>query len=564
MSEIKFITDKGLKSPKKAAEHKIDGFLDLVFFKEEVLKKYESDKNFRVGDNGTVMFGDKWGTFRRVFRIAKGYIGAHLGDLGEGFPEEELKHWKIYNVNPSIIPVKDRYFDFRETIRRMLHFMKLSNQRIESHIEKFFFDIKIQDKRLFILDDVESVLNHIKKIINKNTTIDEFQSRIIFLNILIIETINTNLINTIFKKVDENLCYSYQHLGVKEIKAAYLQSSIPNELKSCLNSVIVPLSSLELLRKFILFLKVNYDVTVSSKVNNLRDLKNKKNKIYLKIKQEFTSYYRYKIYETDFPNKAYFKQNDDKIQEETEFLKLLNKFRNKTSAHRFNQKEYEKILEKLRIDKKEDDYSIIYEALITKVSYDIEHIYFSLLCPDPPIKEYYAKYIRESIKELNNEKNSYQSVFEELKSYLDDFPEFYPKIIKKIKRIYTTKKNDSNFIVELGSFIESLSYIIKDKSQRLVNLLINGLEYEKALTIAHFAHIIKNSESISPSFLKTILPIVYEGVKDKKTFNVNLSSEHVIFCLIEKDPNLLNKKKIKKLFDKEERHFKLIKEYLES
>jgi len=159
MDDVKFITKTGLKSAKKAANHEIEGFLDLVYFKEEVLKKYESNKDFIIGDNGTVMFGNKWGTFRGVFRVAKGFLAVHLGDMGEGFPDDELSYWKQFNVSPSKIPLKERYFDFRETLRRMIHFMKQSNERIDRHVTKFFFDIPFADKRLFKLDNVENVFS---------------------------------------------------------------------------------------------------------------------------------------------------------------------------------------------------------------------------------------------------------------------------------------------------------------------------------------------------------------------------------------------------------------------
>ena len=562
MTDVKFITRDGLKSAKKAADHKIEGFMDIVYFKEEVLKKYEANKKFTIGDNGTVMFGDKWGTFRGVFRVAKGFLAAHLGDIGEGFPNEELKYWKQFNVSPSKIPRKERYFDFRETIRRMLHFMERSNERIERHLTKFFFDLSFTDKRLFKLDDVDNILRNLKRVINKNTTIDEFQSRIIFLNILLLETINTELINQIFKKIDKNLCYSCDVLAIQEVFHSYLYKKTPRKLKSKVKGAIQPLKSLELLRKFVFFLRVHHDVTVSLKINDLRNLTNKKKLIYEKIKENFYWYYKFIIFGKEFPNRKYFEQYESKIKEDTDFLKLLNKFRNKTSAHGFNQEEYGSILKILKVDPAEGDYSSVYEKLITRVSYDIEHIYFNLICPDPPIKQYYLKYLRESLNELRAGSNTYQSIFEELVSYLYDFLELYPKMIKGVKEVYNEKMNDEKFIVELGSFIESTSYVIKERSQELVNLLIPGLKYEKALTIAHFAHIIKNSEEISSSFLKKILPIVYSGVKDKKTINVNFCSEHVMFCLIEKFPEKLNKNKLREIFKGGRINFDLVKRFI--
>ena len=83
MTDIQFETHDGLKSAKKAARNEIDGFLDSVYFKEEVLKKYEGDRNYQIGDDGTVQFGSEWGTFRGCYRVAEGIICINLGDLGE-------------------------------------------------------------------------------------------------------------------------------------------------------------------------------------------------------------------------------------------------------------------------------------------------------------------------------------------------------------------------------------------------------------------------------------------------------------------------------------------------
>ncbi|MFH0869547.1 MAG: hypothetical protein V1866_00640 [archaeon] len=562
MTEIEFITKDGLKSAKKAASHKIEGFLETVYFKEEVLKKYESNKDFKIGDDGTVLFGYEWGLFRGVYRVAKGFIAVNLGDLGEGFPNKELKHWKQHNIDPKSIAVANRYFDFRSEIKRMIYFMNQSNERIRNYLKKFFPEITAPNKNIFVFDNTENVLDHIKKVIDNKTTIDEFQSRIIFLNILLIESINVKLINQIFNQVDEDLNLGYVSVGLKECRDTFLKKETPEELKKYVDGTITPLKSLELLRKFLLFMRIHHDVVIERKIKTFANLNRRKNKLNQNIIKNFDSYYRYKTFNEDFPNRKYFNHYENTINESTAFLKLLNKFRNSSSAHGFNSDEYNKILRKLKISENEDDYSKVYETLISQVSYDLEHIYFNLILPDPPLKEHYEKYAEDSLLELKLSAGKYQSIFEDLFSYIQEFPELYSKIIIDVKKIYLIKQNNSDFLIELGSFIEYLSMVVKDKTQKLVDYITPGLKYEKALSIAHFSHIIKNSEKISPSFLKKTLPIVYEGVKDKKTINVSFCSEHVIFCLIEKCPEKLNKNQLRELFDGEKITFSLVKEFI--
>lgn len=563
MVDVKFITNNGIKSAKKAARHEMGGFLELVYFKEDVLKKYESHKDFKIGDNGTVLFGNKWGLFRGVYRVAKGYIAANLGDLGEGLPTKELEHWKKYNVKPSSIRKEERYFDFRDTIKRMIHFMNLSNQRIGNHIRKFYFDINIQNTDLFDLKDVENILNHLKKVINNKTTLDEFQSRIIFLNILLIESINTELIIKIFNRIDARLCYSYETLGLKEISDKYLCKGIPKELKSNLNKHIQPVRSLGLLKKFLLLLKVHHDILTYFKIRKLADFKQNKKKIYQKISEEFINYYNYAMYKKNFTNKEYFLQNERKINEDTSFLKTLLKFRNASAAHGFNKGEYRNVLKSLGLGPNLKDYSIIYEKLISRVSYDIEHIYFNLISPDPPIIDYEQKYLEDSLSELDKSSNRYESIFEEIASYLADFPELINRIEKEIRRIYAKKKTDKEFIVRLGCFIESISYSIKDKSQDFIDLVLVGYEHEKALSIAHISHILKNSETISKKSLDQITALIKRALtKDKDVLNVDFCAQHVIFCLIERFSRKLDKEEIRQLLVGRKIHFDLIKKYL--
>lgn len=561
MKDVKFITRTGLKSAKKAARHQIEGYMDFVFFKEEVLQKYESQKNFKVGDSGTVQFGHKWGTFRGVFRVAKGYIGAHLGDLGEGFPTKELLHWKNYNVPPSSVPKHERYVDFRNSIKRMLFFMDKTNQRIGRHLEKFYSSA-YKDDVIFNLKDMDVTLNHLKKVINKNTTRDDFQSRIIFLNMFLLESINTRLIISIFNKIDKRLSYSYESLGLDELYRNYLLSSTPKQLKAKLKCQINPLKSLELLKRFLLVLNFQHDVTVSLKIRDLNDLQKNKRKIYQTISKEFMHFYSYKMYRNPFHNMNYFIQHEEYIAEQTKFLKLLNRFRSASAAHGFNSREYKSILKELGVSQNLKDYSVVYEKLMQRLSYDIDHLLMFLIPADPPLIEHYRCYLRDSLNELS-QATRYESIFEDIDHYLAEFPELTDEMEKEIRKIYIAKREDKEFLIQLGIFIESLSRSIKDKTQRFADLVLVGYELERALTLAHLGHIIKNSERISDEFFDITYALVEKALKeDRKYINVDWSSQWIISYLISKCPKKLDKLKIKQILSQSEIQFDAVKSYI--
>ncbi len=284
-------------------------------------------------------------------------------------------------------------------------------------------------------------------------------------------------------------------------------------------------------------------------------------KIYNKISGEFTNFYKQKIYGTSFKNKDYFLQNEKKIEEDTKFLKLLNNFRSSSAAHGFSKDKYADILKKLGVKDSGEDYSVVYETLISKVAYDVEHIYFNLISPDPPILDYYKKYLKATLGELKNANTKYQSIFERLASYLDDFPELYVGMIQELKKIYSKRKKDQSFVLEFGCFIEMISYSIQDKSQELVNYVIDGYEHHKPLTLAHFSHIIKNSEKVSSPFYDKVWPLVKEALKEEDT-DAGFCAQHVIFCLIEKKYAGLDKSEVMEALKNRKIHYDLIKEYI--
>lgn len=81
-------------------EGKVCDFGDFVYFRQEVLIKYEGASGFDVGDNGSVSHYPYWGLVRSTARIGNELIATSIGDFAEGIPFEEWLHWKQYAVEP--------------------------------------------------------------------------------------------------------------------------------------------------------------------------------------------------------------------------------------------------------------------------------------------------------------------------------------------------------------------------------------------------------------------------------------------------------------------------------
>lgn len=75
-------------------------FMDRVYFRQEVLTKYEGAAGFDVKDDGSVSCRHYWGLVRSTGRLGNELISTAIGDFSEGVPFEEWPHWKQYAVEP--------------------------------------------------------------------------------------------------------------------------------------------------------------------------------------------------------------------------------------------------------------------------------------------------------------------------------------------------------------------------------------------------------------------------------------------------------------------------------
>lgn len=86
------------KEPKFEGE--VCDFMDPVYFRQEVLTKYEGASGFDVEDNGSVSCHHYWGLVRSTRRIGNELLATAIGDFAESVPLEEWPHWKMYAVEP--------------------------------------------------------------------------------------------------------------------------------------------------------------------------------------------------------------------------------------------------------------------------------------------------------------------------------------------------------------------------------------------------------------------------------------------------------------------------------
>jgi hypothetical protein len=92
------------KRLRDTGEREFDGvscdFMDRIYFRQEVLSKYEVASGFDVKDDGSVSNSGYWGLTRSTSRIGNELLATAIGDFAEGVPFEEWPHWKQYAVEP--------------------------------------------------------------------------------------------------------------------------------------------------------------------------------------------------------------------------------------------------------------------------------------------------------------------------------------------------------------------------------------------------------------------------------------------------------------------------------
>lgn len=75
-------------------------FMDRIYFKQEVLSKYEGASGFCVWDDGSVSCRDYWGLVRSTSRLGNELLSTAIGDFAEGLPFEEWPHWRQHAIEP--------------------------------------------------------------------------------------------------------------------------------------------------------------------------------------------------------------------------------------------------------------------------------------------------------------------------------------------------------------------------------------------------------------------------------------------------------------------------------
>lgn len=125
-------------------EGNVSNFMDRVYFRQEVLTKYEGASGFEVGDNGSVSCRHYWGLVRSTERLGNELLATAIGDFAEGVPFEEWPHWKQYAVEPpghEIARVLRQEQTVPDSVNFLVHSLEALNTAFDRMATSFGLEI---------------------------------------------------------------------------------------------------------------------------------------------------------------------------------------------------------------------------------------------------------------------------------------------------------------------------------------------------------------------------------------------------------------------------------------
>ena len=213
-------------------------FMDSVYFRQEVLMKYEGMPNCTIADNGNLHCRSYLVLNRSTRRIGNALLATAIGDFAEGIPWEEWPHWQQHAVPPPSS-------DDREVIEAEVPIPEAVNSvvralwRINDAVMLWGSAHGIEACHVWSGSLDSPAGRHLKRIYPDNAGEDHFLERATYLSTLAIEGLNTQALRSAV-----NLFGSHMH------RADPLKKKKSN-----------PLGSRKLLERWLLLSRITVDIS---------------------------------------------------------------------------------------------------------------------------------------------------------------------------------------------------------------------------------------------------------------------------------------------------------------
>jgi len=183
-------TRRGEVNLKDIDIHAMESFFTAVYFRSEVLKRYENDQRYRIDDDGGVYYSGVWGIFRGIYRLSDEIIATNISDLFGSLPYEEWSHWAAHNIEPLSIEEHRKLRDkgsIPVLINTLAQEMEQFDLRLQGHLTYLTGTLHDRVYGSTSDKDEQDMIKELKKVFTRQTDRNEFLNRIVVLNKLLVD-----------------------------------------------------------------------------------------------------------------------------------------------------------------------------------------------------------------------------------------------------------------------------------------------------------------------------------------------------------------------------------------
>jgi hypothetical protein len=186
-------------------------FMRSVFFRQEVLIKYQGASGFSIEDDGSVVSKYYWALNRSTVRVGNELLSTAIGDFAESVPFEEWPHWKQYAVEP---PGRDSAKAIREetTIPDAVNALVESMQRLNVAFRDFAASLGVDVSEGPWQGSSDSLAGRqLKWVYPANADDDEFLKRATLASTLIVDGLDSSRLRQLLQSVAKNLHQTFDN-----------------------------------------------------------------------------------------------------------------------------------------------------------------------------------------------------------------------------------------------------------------------------------------------------------------------------------------------------------------
>ncbi|HHN47055.1 MAG TPA: hypothetical protein ENN09_06395, partial [Planctomycetes bacterium] len=182
-----------------------------VFFRQEVLSKYQGASGFKVGDDGRVSYHHYWGLFCHTDRIGNELLSVDISGFAEGLPYEEWPHWKQYAVTPPSSATETALRQEQsvpDAVNSLGKALEALNSAFAGLSESFvtIYEVRMNVSGALWDATIESLAGRqLKWVYPANADDDEFIKRVTLISTLVIDALQPRPIRSFLKTLGKNL-----------------------------------------------------------------------------------------------------------------------------------------------------------------------------------------------------------------------------------------------------------------------------------------------------------------------------------------------------------------------